>query len=162
MCLSSWTFKMPAETKAGYGKKLVRRTEDPCVFLPEFEAMSIAGDGGMVKGIGSRCIPTTVKYIIGQTTIVRPFMFAYLDGYGEAGNSDKLYPAACHLWKTDFEGLRDYMDWLSNNWKYTDNEHARILCHYSGVLCEDEDTVVATQITPIMVIDPLPGQEVKW
>ena len=120
--------------QAGYAYKYVKQTDDPNVFLPEWEFFQVGSCG--TRG-GYNSIPNKAVYSLLKTYVVpngSGFTAAYLGPY-------ERYEVGVHLYKK----VPSYARRPNGGW-------ALIRCHYNKAIAEDDEVVVAGEVTPIEVV----------
>ena len=145
MCLQSSSFRrISSRSKkvSGTGYKVVRRTDNPLVFMPEWPGFNENGGTHQIVSWMN-----DVVYTIGQSYEVNhnrvtyafeePFLLLGDAGFVRA--KSKPYKAGVHLYKE--EPRVSYSEWAIVKFKY------------ERAIAEDEYTVVAMKVTPIEVME---------
>ena len=138
MCLE---FVREPEEKAGYGYKFVRQTPYLSAFLPEWERFNVGGAG--THGDYEDLIPNRAFYGLFNT-----FTIPYNTPFTRSFRTEEKYLAGVHLYKKIPSWARC---------RYHDGM-AVIRCHYNKAIAEDDNVVVAREVTPVAVVARGPGQ----
>ena len=138
MCLN---FLKPLEEKGGYALKVVRRIPDKLdefhTLWPRFDVNGGGGRGGVSPKKGE--VVSGLVYKIGRTYRVKHNRQAL------SGDAKNAYPALVHCYKETKRAI-----WEDNRPRGTT---AFIIVKYSGGQYQDQYSLTAKYVTPIMALE---------
>jgi hypothetical protein len=136
MCLRS--VEIPT-IKSGIGYKLVRKTSNPEVFLPEYPGFFLDGSGGIgfanLEMSDKPYIKANIIYKLNKTNRVYHKRMA-----GMLYDRSVTYRAGIHLFLEK-----------PSEFHYGKGNMACLECRYSQAVACDENVVVALRVTPIKI-----------